>query len=30
MKYRLDDELEDDIRENIVNYNEEGAGMEFK
>ena len=30
MKYRLDDELEDDIRENIVNYNEEGAGIEFK
>ena len=25
-KYILDDELDDDIRENVVNYNEEGAG----
>ena len=25
-KYILDDELDDDVRENVINYNEEGAG----
>ena len=27
-KYFLGEDLEDDVRENVINYNEEGAGTE--
>ena len=28
-KYFLGEDLEDDVRENVINYNEEGAGIEI-